>query len=931
MFKYYQTKEKGTWIPVEFTSDTESVVRGQGAKRLTILAVSELVDDEATDKHKLSYKGPLYFDIDCKNLNEAIESCRKLVQHLIKLGTPKESVQVYCSGSKGMHVIVDEKCFSTGRATRSLPLIYKEMASSLYVPGMDFQVYSQGRGVCWRLVNVQRDDGKYRIRISVEELATLTEEAYRTLCAAPREIAFPEPVAAIVPELQLLFEAAKKRVAAKPASVVIASDADLKKISEVPPVCVTELASYKGLHADKNFNQAAMQMAIYIARAGVSQEMADSLLDLMATNSHSTKYDTAKSRKEHLQGQLAYIRSSQQYKFGCNAMRGMLKTRPCEGCPIETEGDGIKDEAAEVGIKKLQDGYYIQGPKEDRKISNFTLVPLDVFMEIPQDGSTPRRKGTIVDIVRGGNRVATTVIDEGSWNSVSAFKREVEGISNLIFLGSDHDVHRIKLLTYEEGQDMGQIMQVYTCGIHTHEIDGTTIFTYVEPGLSINNMKVTGTHRLQGKAIAPPYFNSTEVCKAGDAAAEKALVNLMKVCGPRQSATIVGWFVACHLKAHFKHLFGQFPILHVWGNAGSGKSKTVELVSNLNGTDFGGKDTAVNASSLTNWATIDYFAGTTTVPRVLEEFNRSKIKNEKSYVFIGEMLKASWNSESILRGTIGGKNSGGRTGAATVEIPIVSPIVVIGEQGFEMPALLERSVEVMLSKNTREGRAGNYAEASAGRNHLRSIGKALMIKSLMTNLESVEDMMHEADNVVPSNIDDRPRYSLKVIYIGLWYLRKLITEDLKFSDEARITLDLLINQFVEYVQMVGRNALSATAHSEVDAVIETMALMAAMSNGSTSSNAMTLERGVHYMVVDDTLFLDIPICHAIYRRYAANVEKIVPAIANAKQFKILLAEEYYYVGETTVGTHFASNRPVSKLSIARMAEKGIDTSLFMME
>ena len=159
MYNYIQPFEKDAWVPVK-SKELEAKIKELNAKRVTILEVSELVEDSDRDRRTYSYKGPLYFDIDCKeDLKLAIESGKSLADKLIELGVPKLGVKLFASGSKGMHVTVDQKYFSSGRPIKALPLIYKMMAKELYVPGMDFQVYSCGKGNAFRVANVQREDG----------------------------------------------------------------------------------------------------------------------------------------------------------------------------------------------------------------------------------------------------------------------------------------------------------------------------------------------------------------------------------------------------------------------------------------------------------------------------------------------------------------------------------------------------------------------------------------------------------------------------------------------------------------------------------------------------------------------------------------------------------------------------------------------------
>ena len=145
MFRYYQLSNDSKWLPVPDSDQVKSTVLEAGAKKLTILSVSEIVSDD-TDREKLSFKGPLYFDIDSADVVGAAASCASLIGKLKDLEVPDDAIDIFASGGKGFHVIVPATVFSTGRALKGLPSVYKEMALSLYVPGMDFGVYCGGRG-----------------------------------------------------------------------------------------------------------------------------------------------------------------------------------------------------------------------------------------------------------------------------------------------------------------------------------------------------------------------------------------------------------------------------------------------------------------------------------------------------------------------------------------------------------------------------------------------------------------------------------------------------------------------------------------------------------------------------------------------------------------------------------------------------------------
>ena len=55
-----------------------------------------------------------------------------------------------------------------------------------------------------------------------------------------------------------------------------------------------------------------------------------------------------------------------------------------------------------------------------------------------------------MDIQRGGEVIGTVNFGEAGWGSSSAFKKELEGIGNIAYMGSDQHVQLIKNLTYSD-------------------------------------------------------------------------------------------------------------------------------------------------------------------------------------------------------------------------------------------------------------------------------------------------------------------------------------------------------------------------------------------------------------------------------------------------------------------------------------------------
>jgi hypothetical protein len=927
MYRFYQTSEEGGWHPVVDTPDITKEVVELKARKLSILAVSEPVDG-TEDKATLSYKGPLYFDIDVKgDIELAILSTRKLVANLTNnYGVSEDDLTVYCSGGKGFHVLVNPLVFSSGRAHKNLPKVYKQMAFHLHVAGLDYAVYSGGRGNCFRIPSIKRVDGNFRVPVSIEMLGTMTEASYRAYVLEPRALVNPPQWGGVKSDiLTELFELCRAEAGKAPRPTARVSRSDLGLIATDAPPCVQDITSGKNLAKEKTFNQLAMQLAIYVASCGMEEKHYETLLERMADNVTSSQYSSTRAKLEHLEAQVSYMKHTPSYSFGCGAMRDCLSRRPCDGCAIDNTDSEQGSDIGMLGIEKRANGYFVMGEKKDTQISTFTIEPESVIIEVPQDGSSPRRIGTVSHLIRRGERVGSINFSEGGWASSSSFKREIEGIGNLTYTGSDQHVQLIKGLVYSDMSTTGDIFQVYTCGIHVDKIHGKDVLTYVEPGFSVNNYKVTGTHRFQGLIIAPPKLEKVAVCQSGVGLTDMALTSLCNITSPVEAAIMIGWFTACHFKTHLMTLYNQFPLLNVWGNAGSGKSSATGLVSWLNGTDYMGVDMAVSVADITPFAVLDYAASTTTVPRLMEEFNRSQMK-DNTYKAVSEILKSAWNGETKLRGTVNRAPGGarGRTGAIVAQIQITSPIVYVSEQKVSIPALQERSLHVMLSKQAREGKGSAFSTAKRLRKELHGIGRYLMLTALTASLEDVEAAFNDFESVVENVPDDRPRYSYQVVMFGLSILEEL-AETMHYPNSVKAVRELMSAMKSYLSKESVEEKVAIRTRSEVDIVVYEMGQMAALAVAAPNKGGMI--EGVHWLDMGEEVVIDPALAIMEYQVNAARRGTSRVVISNARDFVALVEQEPYFLRRESL-PGFAGGRDCVVLSKPQLEKKDIDPRLF---
>lgn len=949
MYRFFQTEEDGPWNPI---TDSETVVvdaMQKGAKKLTILAVdAPLGADDAKRGHK--YNGPLYFDIDVEGaVEEAIKSAQQLVNNLIQIyETPEEAIQIFCSGKKGLHVLVDQRGFMPrNTAIKDLPLIYKVMASELYVSGMDLSPYACGRNNTFRIANLKRYDGNYRVPIRIRELFELDADSYARFVSKPRKELVHTPYKGPHSiKLNVLFSTATDKVGAMERELTERSRntavAHLDRIADQAPPCVEAIAGYKGLKSSTTFNQVALNLGLWASRAGAPEFERNRIFAMTADNAERTdRYPTPRARMVELDGKYKFTVNSPDYKFGCGAMRSMLTAgrKICEGCPLENSCKGsntaefLSDIAEKSGISKNDSGYLRQLAKgRTEQISTFTLEAQAAYMEDMPDGTGTRRRGTLCRVMRYGEKLGSVIMDEAAWASKSSFLRALEGINGVYYTGGDAEIQKIKMLVFLEEENMPEIHQVTAAGIHIERRRDTDLITFVEPGKSLNNLQMVDTHRLTKVIPLPPSLFKQVPLEIGDAKADQALANLCKSNQQPVMAISLGWIAACHLKQHLREAYGQFPLLSLWGGSGAGKSKLAELLVTLHGLNCNQRSKANMTGMKTAFNAVELLSGTTTVPRLCEEYNRDKIP-EHQYLMLGELFKALWNSESSSRGTV----VQGQRSPVSIEIPLTSPALILSEQQIKMPALLERTLVVKMIKAGRNREA--FFKAQDGRQHLMRLGQRLMQGALRLPISKVEQMVEMQGACVGTQFDDRPRYSLMVVHMGLAWLIETCTQ-LRMQDSVH-ELTVIKNALTEITAEADRveeddpslslsGVLGRSQVSEVDQfmiqladiISESGALMyEETQSGRPGARRPLLSPRTDFRVAGDKLYLWGKTCHSRYLEWYRTTGRRSPLEAWS-DLKQLVEHEPYFIEWKSLDD-FAFGEPAMVLDMAQLKLRNV--------
>lgn len=586
------------------------------------------------------------------------------------------------------------------------------------------------------------------------------------------------------------------------------------------------------------------------------------------------------------------------------------------------------------GLTITDDGYAFFSKEGGlRRVSNFVLSIRKVYYEYIKVLEQDRRVSVHADVFINRRKVGSVSIEENAWQSKSTFVQAFAGLSNCGFYGKDDDVQRMKItLMHDVDKSSIRIQRVHASGIHHRVIAGNDVLTYVEPNWSIDNFGNENLISLSGQVQAAPQLKSIAILpETGDEETTKLLKALFQISAPENVAQITGWVMACFLKQHIMALNNEFPLFSPWGTAGAGKTQTSGLFAALHGLGYlGGNNSdsplSVGGDAATNFALWYYVASSMTAPRIIEEYNAANLG--RKYNMYGEYFKEAWNQHAVKRGTIRNqKHHGpGAIDAGTVDIVMSGPLMLISEQSIQMPALVQRTVQIQLMPEHRSGPnvrdAYNYVRPRY--RDFRRFARTAYMEALHITPKQALDWVHANKAHVPFTIGDRPHYSFCVLLAGLSFLN-FISDKYNLKIKAEIA-EMRAN-LIRYVQTHSFELSVDKQRSEVDLVLNEIATMASYTEDTDNMSQKSIVKGLQYLVEGEYLYLDGMICHHMYVRYMSQGNKRA-VIESYNQFKQLIRAEPYC--ETTEATldRFSRGRKVFKLNIEKLRNKGIDVDRF---
>ena len=321
--------EKRPWKYIDMSPEKLSAAVADGAMFTTW---TEFEWEPGNGKGEPKRYGWLPLDFDEKqNPQNALDDMRSLC--LIYLpeihDVDANCIRFYASGSKGFHAIIPSWVFGCA-GHPYLPLIYKRMiarfVSDLNLKTLDMSLYCMGKGKMFRLPNIKRSIGTYKVPLTIQEVMQLDAQELFEFTRAPRKIDTVSVEITPSESLKNLYDRAAQDVENLQASVSEPMPAEqLKQLKSSPAPCIKFILENNPQKTQTfNFNRAVMLLVNYFQDVGLSHDEAcKACRAFLETYPHSETYSTPKARLDHFNAEWKYMLKNIGYFFSCERAEGL--------------------------------------------------------------------------------------------------------------------------------------------------------------------------------------------------------------------------------------------------------------------------------------------------------------------------------------------------------------------------------------------------------------------------------------------------------------------------------------------------------------------------------------------------------------------------------------------------------------------------------
>ena len=403
----------------------------------------------------------------------------------------------------------------------------------------------------------------------------------------------------------------------------------------------------------------------------------------------------------------------------------------------------------ELGLYEANGRYYRERGENVYALTNFVVHPLEMIVAEDETQMT-------CDAVTMYGETFRLTFMTSDFASAQKFKAVLNRRTiSLSYMGSDGDLEILK--SYLAGLEWQVRYGVKALGLH--ERDGRWVFVDKQKAVMAGSEIVPDMVQLEKYAsIATELPGHASITQAQLADIGQTLLDYNEAA---KTVTVLAWSAGCFVKEILRSLDIKYPHLFLIGEAGSGKSTTMERVI----LPLFGRKKVIAAPQITAFTLLKDAASSNLFPQVLDEFKPSKIDRVRLPILYNH-FRDSYDGHEGVRG---------RADQSQVSYMLLAPLAVAGEESPDEPSVRERILELLFSKKDLKNPASRLAigKLSMNKDTLTALGRGLLDTVLTVNTATVKQWFEESASMFRTTLPSRVVNNLTCCMTGLKLLEAL--------------------------------------------------------------------------------------------------------------------------------------------------------------